>query len=92
MLVYSVVVFAAIALIGLILASSVLRGQLAPWGLSLLHAALGAAGLFIAFLAILGGAGGLVPVSLIILVIAARVGNKAAPVCKLTGALQVKCA
>ncbi len=74
MLVYSVVAFTATALIGLILASSVLRRKLAPWGLSLLHAALGATGLFIAFLAILGGAGGLVPVSLIILVIAALGG------------------
>jgi len=47
MLTYAVVVFAIAALGGLFLASYVLRGQLAPWAVSLLHAALGATGLLL---------------------------------------------
>src|SRR3546814_17113300 len=39
MLVYAVIAFAIAAVGGLILAASVLRGQLAPWALSLVHAA-----------------------------------------------------
>ena len=45
MLQSAVLVFAIGAVGGLILANSVLRGQLAPWALSLLHAALGSTGL-----------------------------------------------
>ena len=45
MLKLAVLIFAIGATGGLILASSVLRGRLASWGLSLLHAALGATGL-----------------------------------------------
>ena len=44
---YALVVFAIAALGGLILASSVLRGKLAPWSLSILHALLGASGLLL---------------------------------------------
>lgn len=43
----AVIVFAIAALGGLVLASFVLRGRLAPWPLSLLHAALGALGLIL---------------------------------------------
>jgi len=43
MLVYAVIAFAVAALGGLVMATSVLRGRLAPWALSLVHAALGAA-------------------------------------------------
>jgi hypothetical protein len=47
MVVYALIVFAIAALGGLALASFVLRGQLAPWALSLAHAALGAIGLLL---------------------------------------------
>lgn len=45
MLTYALVSFAVTAAGGLILAMHVLRGKLAPWALSLLHAGLGALGL-----------------------------------------------
>jgi hypothetical protein len=44
---YALVVFAIGALGGVALATYVLRGQLAPWALSLLHAGLGAIGLLL---------------------------------------------
>ena len=66
MLIYAVFVFAAAALIGLLLASSVLRGKFAPWGLSLLHAALGATGLVMLLLTVFDGEGGLVLIGFII--------------------------
>src|SRR3546814_16373686 len=44
MLTYALIVFAVAALGGPVLASSVLRGKLAPWALSLLHPLLGATG------------------------------------------------
>ena len=47
MLGYALVVFAIGALGGIALASFLLQGRLAPWPLSLLHAALGAIGLLI---------------------------------------------
>ena len=48
MLLYALIVFAIAALGGLTLAGAfVLRGRLAPWALSLLHAALGAIGLLL---------------------------------------------
>src|ERR1051326_2473863 len=48
MLTYALIVFAIGALGGLTLAGVyVLRGRLAPWALSLLHAALGAVGLLL---------------------------------------------
>ncbi len=56
MLVTALVCFLVAALGGLALASFVLRGRLAPWALSLLHAALGAAGLVLVILAVLNGA------------------------------------
>jgi hypothetical protein len=74
MLTYSVVAFAVAALGGLILASSVLRGALAPWGLSLLHAGLGALGLVLVLIAVMQGASNPVRVALLILVIAALGG------------------
>ncbi len=47
MISYALIAFAIAALGGLVLASHVLRGRLAPWALSLLHAALGATGLLL---------------------------------------------
>ena len=74
MLTYAVITFAIAAGGGLVLASSVLRGKLASWPLSLLHAGLGAAGLVMVILAIMGGSGGTITTALIILVIAALGG------------------
>jgi hypothetical protein len=47
MLGYALVIFAIGALAGVMLATHVLRGQLAPWALSLLHAGVGAIGLLL---------------------------------------------
>lgn len=76
MLQLAVAIFAVGAVGGLVLASYVLRGRLAPWALSLLHAALGAAGLVLTLLVVLGA--GTVPSStplaLILLLVAALGG------------------
>ena len=77
MLKLAVLIFAIGAVGGLILASSVLRGRLAPWALSLIHAALGATGLVLTGLVVLQGAEedqGLIPIALLILVVAALGG------------------
>ncbi len=75
MLTYALAVFAIGALGGLGLASFVLRGRLAPWALSLLHAALGAAGLIlIIYAALTTSIPSLAIVALVILVIAALGG------------------
>lgn len=75
MLTYAVIVFAIAALGGLVLASSVLRGKLAPWALSLLHALLGATGLVLVLLEVVNGTGASrVLAALAILVIAALGG------------------
>jgi hypothetical protein len=52
---YALVVFAVAALGGIILASHVLRGRLAPWALSIGHALLGATGLVLLLLTVLQG-------------------------------------
>jgi hypothetical protein len=74
MLVYAVIVFAVAALGGLIMATSVLRGQLAPWALSLIHAGLGAAGLILVLIAVLGGTSQNATIALVILFVAALGG------------------
>jgi hypothetical protein len=77
MLQWAVGFFAVGALGGVVLASSVLRGQLAPWALSLLHAALGATGLVLTALVLLGHDGGAPPhtgLALLLLAIAALGG------------------
>jgi len=77
MLKLAVLIFAIGAVGGLILASSVLRGKLAPWALSLIHAALGATGLVLTGLVVLKGAEegqGVIPIALLILVVAALGG------------------
>jgi len=77
MLQLAVGVFAVAALGGLVLAATVLRGRLAPWALSLLHAALGATGLVLTALVLFGN-GDDVPantgLALLLLVIAALGG------------------
>lgn len=55
MLTYAIIAFAIAAVGGLVLAASVLRDKLAPWALSLVHAALGATGLILLLLTILQG-------------------------------------
>lgn len=77
MLNIAILVFAIGAVGGLILASHVLRGRLAPWSLSLLHMALGATGLVLTALVVLGGTtevASIVPIALIVLVVAALGG------------------
>jgi hypothetical protein len=77
MLQWAVGIFALGAVGGLVLASSVLRGRLAPWALSLVHAALGATGLVLTAL-VLFGQGEAVPantgLALLLLAIAALGG------------------
>jgi hypothetical protein len=75
MLGYALVVFAIGALGGIALASFVLRGRLAPWPLSLLHAALGAIGLIIVlYAALTAGISKAALTALVILIIAALGG------------------
>ena len=77
MLQIAVLVFAIGALGGLYMATRVLRGILAPWGLSLLHMALGATGLVLTAIVVLGGSDagkGIIPIALLILVVAALAG------------------
>jgi hypothetical protein len=75
MLTYAVIVFAVAALGGLVLASYVLQGRLAPWALSLLHAGLGAIGLLLViYAAITTGISHTAMIALVILVIAALGG------------------
>ena len=75
MLNYAIIVFAITAVVGLLLAASVLRGKLAPWALSLVHALLGATGLVLLILVGLQGAwAGRVTAALGLLVVAALGG------------------
>ena len=77
MLKLACLIFAIGAVGGLILASSVLRGRLAPWALSILHAALGATGLVLTAMVVLGGSGEIakiIPIALLVLVVAALGG------------------
>jgi hypothetical protein len=75
MLNYALITFAIAAVGGLLLAASVLRGRLAPWALSAVHALLGATGLgFLLVMFTRGAAGGVITAALVILVIAALGG------------------
>jgi predicted tellurium resistance membrane protein TerC len=75
MLTYALVVFAIGALGGLYLASHVLRGRLAPWLVSLLHALLGAIGLLlVVYAALTAGISHAAVTALIILIITALGG------------------
>jgi hypothetical protein len=75
MLSLAVIVFAIAAVGGLILALHVLRDRFAPWSLSILHALLGATGLVLVSLAVVGDEGGsLILGSLLVLVVAALGG------------------
>ena len=75
MLTYAVLVFAIAAVGGLVLASSVLRGKMAPWAISIVHALLGATGLVLLIATVLQGAApGRVTAALGLLVVAALGG------------------
>jgi len=77
MLKLAILIFAIGAVGGLVLANSVLRGRMASWALSLLHAALGATGLVLTAIVVLGGSydvAKIVPIALLILVVAALAG------------------
>ncbi len=56
-LLYALGVFAVAAIGGLIMANNIFNGKLAPWPLSLLHAALGATGLVLVLLAVMSSMG-----------------------------------
>lgn len=74
-LMMALLVFLVGACGGLVLASFVLRGRLAPWAVSLLHALFGASGLCLLLVAIvMEGAGTLPLVALGVLVTAALFG------------------
>src|SRR4029079_12107525 len=77
MLKIAVLLFAIGAVGGLVMAASVLRGRMAPWALSLVHAALGAAGLVLTAIVVLGCStdfAKIIPAALLILVVAALGG------------------
>ena len=74
MLKFAILVFAIGALGGLVMAASVLKGRMASWPLSLLHAALGATGLVLTAIVVLGKSADvakIVPIALLVLVVAA---------------------
>ena len=75
MLTYALIVFAIAAVGGLVLASSVLRGKLAPWALSILHALLGATGLVLLLLGVMGGSGAGRAVAALGLLVVAALGG-----------------
>ncbi|MEY3121729.1 MAG: hypothetical protein RI993_554 [Pseudomonadota bacterium] len=58
MLTYLIMVLAIAAVGGVVLATKVLSGQLAPWPLSIIHALLGATGLIMLIMMVLEGSGG----------------------------------
>lgn len=75
MLTYALLIFAIAAVGGLVLAASVLRGKLAPWALSIVHALLGATGLILLVVIVLkGAASGRVTAALGLLAVAALGG------------------
>ena len=73
-LTYALFAFVVAAIAGLILASFVLRGNFAPWMLSLLHAAVGTAGLILLGFAVLQGADGRSLIAFGALLVAALAG------------------
>ena len=75
MLTYALIVFAVAAVGGLVLASSVLRGKLTPWALSILHALLGATGLVLLLLGVMGGSGAGRAVAALGLLVVAALGG-----------------
>ncbi len=73
MTLYALIIFAIAALGGLYMVSKILKGNSAPWAVSLIHAGLGAAGLVLLVFAYLKGEAAVIT-PLVILVIAALGG------------------
>lgn len=71
MLKLAVILFAISAVGGLIMATTIFKGKLPAWALSLLHAALGATGLVLVLLNVINGGDNAVLTSFILLTIAA---------------------
>lgn len=57
MLTYLLIVLAIAAVGGVVLATKIFSGQLAPWPLSIIHAVLGATGLIMLIMLVLEGSG-----------------------------------
>jgi hypothetical protein len=57
MLTYLIIVLAIAAVGGIVLATKIFSGQLAPWPLSIVHALLGATGLVMLIMLVLEGSG-----------------------------------
>jgi hypothetical protein len=75
MLRIALIVFAIGAIGGMVLASFVLRGRLAPWAVSILHALIGATGIAVLLTAVVQGTGtGRATVALGLFVLAALGG------------------
>ncbi|MGG7054336.1 hypothetical protein [Nitrosomonas sp. ANs5] len=75
MLTYVILVLAVAAVGGIFLASKIFSGQLAPWPVSIVHALLGATGLVMLIMMVLGGAAeGRLSAALGLLVVAALGG------------------
>ncbi|HLT92702.1 MAG TPA: hypothetical protein VKZ85_17335 [Woeseiaceae bacterium] len=74
MLTAAVIVFAVAAVGGVVLALHVLKGKLAPWALSVLHAGLGAAGIVLLLLLLADGGASLLAWALALFVVAALGG------------------
>ena len=71
MLEYAIGIFLVAAVGGLIMASMIFKGKMAPWALSLLHMLLGATGLVLAGIAAMTIGGGVLVMALIVLLGAA---------------------
>ncbi|SDX71236.1 hypothetical protein [Nitrosomonas halophila] len=75
MLTYVILILAVAAVGGIFLASKIFSGQLAPWPVSIVHALLGATGLVMLIMMVLGGAAeGRLSAALGLLVVAALGG------------------
>jgi len=90
MLTYAVILFAVAALGGVVLALHVLRNDLAPWGLSILHALLAAAGLVLLLIAVTNGLGSPLATGALVLFAIAAVGGFALASFHLRGKLPNK--
>jgi hypothetical protein len=58
MLIYAIIVFLIAAVGGAFMAYRILNGEFAPWAVSLIHLALGGAGLVLVLLAVMAGEAG----------------------------------
>lgn len=75
MLNYAIVIFIVTAIGGLVLASKVLSGRLAPWFVSIIHAILGASGLGILIAIVIKGQGSESIAAALALLIVAALGG-----------------